>query len=85
MTAFYSNFFVAVVTDMTCITEKVYHKFIGKHTCAEGHCNIDLIAHSLSNCFAKNELKWINQCEVELHAKMNRSLRQLSSKSTAKH
>ena len=66
-------------------TEIVDHKFMPKHTCAEGQCNFILTAQSLITCFAINKLKWINQCEVELYAKMNCSLSKLSSKSTAKH
>ena len=68
---------VAVLTDI--VKENVDHKFMLKQTCAEGYCSFYLIAQSLFNFFAKNELKLINQCEVELHVKMNRSLRKLSS------
>ena len=74
--------FVSLLVELA--TESSEHVILTQQECEEGHCNFSLILQSLFNCFAKNELKRINRCEIEAPAKMSRGLRKLSSKSTPK-
>ena len=50
--------------------------------CSAGHCNITWIVESAFKCFAKNELKRINEKKLaEPPAKMSRAVRKLTGKS----
>ena len=50
--------------------------------CSAGHCNFTWIVESALNCFAKNELKRINDRKlVDPPAKMSRTIRKLTGKS----
>ena len=50
--------------------------------CSAGHCNFTWIVESAFNCFAKNELKRINEkILAEPPAKMSRAVRKLTGKS----
>lgn len=74
--------FVSALTHL--VKQNSDHDFLLDQTCEEGHCNFKAILQSLFNCFAKNELKRLNQCE-EPPAKMSRGVRKLTSKSTPKN
>ena len=60
------------------------HTMLLNIKCGQDHINFSAIVRSLFNCFAKNELKRLNQCEIEPPAKMSRTVRKLTSKSTQK-
>ena len=58
---------------------------LGKH-CSQTHENLALIFQTAFNyCFAKNELKRLNCKKSQPPAKMQRTARKLSSKSSFKH
>ena len=77
--------FVDILTQI--VQGKTGHAFLVDQLCENGHCNFVPIVQSLFNCFAKNELQRINQCEIEAPAKiskLSRGLQKLASKSTPK-
>ena len=51
-------------------------------SCGQMHVNCILILLTAFNCFAKNELKRLNQCHVDAPSKMSRSARKLTAKSS---
>ena len=53
------------------------------HITAQGHNNFVLILQRMINCFAKNELKRINQCTVAPPKKMARTHRKLNSQTSS--
>ena len=53
--------------------------------CANNHNNFELIIQCAFNCFSKNELKRINSRKNEPPAKMSRTVRKLTSKSTQRN
>ena len=50
-----------------------------EQTCAQGHNNFVLTLQTIFNCFAKNELKRINQCTVAPPQKLAHTVRELQS------
>ena len=75
--------FVSVLTKV--VTQNADQlEYLLNQTCNEGHCNFKTILQSLFNCFAKNKLKRINQCD-EPPAKISRGVRKCTSKSTSMH
>ena len=54
-----------------------------KHlSCGQMHVNFKLILQTALNCFAKNKLKRLNQCQVDAPSKMSRSVPKLMAKSS---
>jgi len=53
-------------------------------TCSNMHNNFKLILQIAFNCFAKNELKRLNECTIDAPEKMTRTVRKLTAKSSAK-
>ena len=77
--------FVDILTQI--VQGKTGHAFLVDQLCENGHCNFVPIVQSLFNCFAKNELKRINQCEIEAPAKISKlshGLQKLALKSIPK-
>ena len=75
--------FVSVLAEV--VKQKAdQHEFLFNQTCSEGHCNFKAILQSLFNCFAKNKLKRINQCNKP-PTKMSRGFGKFTSKSTPMH
>lgn len=54
-------------------------------TCSLKHNNFKLILQTAFNCFVKNELKRLNQPNVDAPAKMVRTIRKLTAKRSEKH
>ena len=52
-----------------------------KYLSCQMHVNFKLILQTAFNCFAKNDLKRLNQCQVDAPTKMSRSVRKLTAKS----
>ena len=75
--------FVAMFEEI--VNKNNEHTFLDKQICVHEHYNFIPIVQSLFNCFAKNQLKRINQCAVDHPATMCRGLHKLSSKSRPKH
>ena len=51
-------------------------------SCGQMHVNFKLFLQTAFNCFAKNDLKRLNQCQVDAPSKMSRSVRKLTAKSS---
>ena len=75
--------FVAMFEEI--INKNNEHTFLDKQICVHEHYNFIPIVQSKFNCFAKNQLKRINQCAVDHPATMCRGLHKSSSKSRPKH
>ena len=60
------------------------YKAVLSQSCSRLHNNFKLILQTAFNCFAKNELKRLNKCVIEVPAKMTRTVRKLTAKSSAK-
>ena len=69
----------AFIFAATKFAESNTYVVLAEQTCAQGHNNSVLILQTIFNCFAKNELKRINQCTVAPPEKMARTLRKLHS------
>ena len=63
-------------------------KFLEVHStakylsCGQTHVNFKLILQIAFNCFAKKQLKRLNQCQVDAPSKMSRSVREFTAKSS---
>ena len=64
-------------------SSEIYNGAISQ-TCSKMHNNFSLILQTAFNCFAKNELKRLNNCIIDAPAKMQRIVRKLTAKSSAK-
>ena len=69
--------FVDILTQI--VQGKTGHAFLVDQLCENGHCNFVPIVQSPFNCFAKNELKRINQCEIKAPAKISKLRRGLKT------
>ena len=73
----------AFIFAATKFAESNTYVVLAVQTCAQGHNNFVLILQTIFNCFAKNQLKRINQCTVAPPEKMARTPRKLHSKTSS--
>ena len=62
-------------------TSNLYLSFKNLY-CEQNHQNFEILLQTAFNCFAKNELKRMNQSQREAPAKMKRTVRKLSAKTS---
>ena len=72
----------AFIFAVTKFAESKMYVVLAEQTCVQGHNNFALILQTIFNCFAKNELKRINQCTVAPSEKIASTLTKLNSQTS---